>query len=66
VLAARLSEKYAWRTPFTIEAKTCGDSGAEWNYAKRTLRVCYEIAEEFALLYSSYGDHTRSEYAFDR
>jgi hypothetical protein len=51
VLAQRLSDKFAWRAPFAIEAKACGRSGAEWNIATRTMTLCYELAEEFALLY---------------
>jgi hypothetical protein len=66
VLAERISEKYVWRAPFTIEARTCGESGAEWNYRKRTLTVCYEIAEEFAVLYSSYSTDAWPRYASDR
>ena len=51
----RLSEKYVWRAPFTIEAETCGGAGAQWNIATRTLTLCYEMAEEFSALYSRYG-----------
>jgi hypothetical protein len=51
VLAQRISDKYIWRAPFTIEAKACGRSHAEWNLATRTVTICYELAEEFAALY---------------
>ena len=54
-IAQRLADKYAWRAPFVIEATTCGSPSAEWNLATRTLTLCYEMAEDFALLYSSYG-----------
>jgi hypothetical protein len=54
-VAQRLSDKYVWRAPFTIEAKTCGNANADWNLVTRTLTVCYEMAEDFAALYSSYG-----------
>jgi hypothetical protein len=52
-LAQRLSERYAWRAPFAIEARACGRSHAEWNIATRTVTICYELAEELALLFSS-------------
>jgi hypothetical protein len=54
-IAQRLSDKYVWRAPFVIEVTTCGSPGAQWNLATHTLTVCYEMAEDFALLYSSYG-----------
>jgi hypothetical protein len=53
-VADRSSETFAWRAPFTIEAAVCGRSHAEWNPARRTLTVCYELAQEFAFLYQSY------------
>jgi hypothetical protein len=54
-IAQRLSDKYVWRAPFVIEVTTCGSPGANWNLSTHTLTVCYEMAEDFALLYSSYG-----------
>jgi hypothetical protein len=54
VLAQRFSDKYVWRAPFTIEAKTCGRSHAQWNLANRTVTLCYELAEELATLYLAY------------
>ena len=54
-VAQRLSEKYAWRAPFTLEAKTCGGAGADWNLETRTVTLCYEMAEQFSALYSRYG-----------
>jgi hypothetical protein len=54
-IAQRLSDKYVWRAPFVIEVTTCGSPGAQWNLATHTLTLCYEMAEDFAVLYSSYG-----------
>jgi len=54
-IAQRLSDKYVWRAPFVIEAKACGSAGADWNLATHTLTLCYEMAEDFAVLHSSYG-----------
>jgi len=55
IVAERLSDVFVWRAPFAMEAKSCGMSNAEWNLAGRTLTVCYELAQEFAVLYESYG-----------
>jgi hypothetical protein len=55
-IAQRLSDRYVWRAPFVIEVTSCGSPGAQWNLATHTLTVCYEMAEDFAGLYSSYGD----------
>jgi hypothetical protein len=55
IVAERFSDMFAWRAPFTMEAKACGRPHAEWNLARRTLTVCYELAQEFALLYEGYG-----------
>jgi hypothetical protein len=54
-IAAHISNKYALRQSFTIEARSCGAPGAEWNLQERTLVVCYEMAEDFATLHSYYG-----------
>lgn len=59
VIAQRISDTYALRAAFTIEARTCGSPGAEWNLEQRTLVVCYEMAEDFATLHLHYGARTR-------
>lgn len=53
--AERISDTFIWRAPITLEAKTCGSSGADWNVDTRTLSLCYEMLAEFATLYSNYG-----------
>lgn len=55
IVAQRLSDKYAWRAPFSMHAKACGRPRADWNLATRTLTICYELAEDFARLYAAYG-----------
>ena len=54
-VAERLSDVFVWRAPFAMEARSCGTANAEWNLASRTLTVCYELAQEFAVLYERYG-----------
>lgn len=58
-LAQRISDTYALRAGFTIEARACGAPGAEWNLETRTLVVCHEMAEDFATLHLHYGANTR-------
>jgi hypothetical protein len=52
------ASKYAWRKPFAIEARTCGDSGAQWELQEHKIDFCYELANEFASLYKAHGDDT--------
>jgi Putative metallopeptidase len=55
VLAERASDVYAWRKPFHLEMRSCGEPNAHWDLDKREIFVCYELAEEFAQLYRQYG-----------
>ena len=59
VVAQRISDTYALRAAFTIEARACGSPGAEWNLETRTLTVCHEMAEDFATLHLYYGASAR-------
>jgi hypothetical protein len=54
-MAAKMSQKYKWRAPFQIEARSCGYPNAQWNLPTRTLLFCYEMAADFAHLYRKYG-----------
>lgn len=53
-LAEHLSERYAWPRPFVMEMVTCGEVGANWH--SRKLKICYEMAQDFAELYRDYAD----------
>jgi hypothetical protein len=53
-LAEHLGERYAWPQPFVMEMVECGEVGANWH--SRKLKICYEMAQEFAELYRDYGD----------
>ena len=52
----RLADLYAWRKPFTIEARTCGAPGATWSIPEHKMILCYELADEFVQLYKLYGE----------
>jgi hypothetical protein len=45
---------FAWPAPFTMEMQSCGRSDAAWSDKTRTVRVCYELAFDFAQLYRAY------------
>ena len=52
-LAEHVGERYSWPRPFTMEMVTCGEVGANWHSGK--LKICYELAQEFAETYRDYG-----------
>jgi hypothetical protein len=54
-LAAASSEEFVWKAPFTLEMKSCGESGANWNPFTRKVTLCYEMAAELADVYKQYG-----------
>jgi hypothetical protein len=53
-VAQRLSAEFAWPAPFTLAMRSCGAPEAAWSDETRTLRVCYELAFDFAQLYGAY------------
>ena len=53
-LAEHVGERYTWPRPFAMEMVTCGEAGANWH--SRKLKICYEMAQEFAETYRDYGD----------
>jgi len=52
VVADRLSELFAWPVPFALETQTCGFINAQWVTETHKLTICYELADDFADLYS--------------
>jgi hypothetical protein len=57
-LAEFVGERYNWPRPFVMEMVSCGEVGANWH--ARKLKICYELAQEFAELYRDYGDKLKS------
>ena len=53
-VANRSSAEFAWPRPFTLEMRSCGVPEAAWSDENRNLRVCYELAFDFAELYRAY------------
>jgi hypothetical protein len=52
VVADRLSDEFTWPVPFALEAQTCGFINAQWVTETHKLTLCYELADDFADLYS--------------
>jgi hypothetical protein len=55
-VAERAADRYAWRKPFGVEAKSCGEPGANWDIPEHKLVFCYELADEFVQLYKLHGE----------
>jgi hypothetical protein len=51
--ATHAADRYVWPNPFSIVARSCGEANARWS--KRTLTLCYELANEFIELFLDYS-----------
>jgi hypothetical protein len=54
-VAQHLADEFVWPAPFVLEMQSCGAPNAAWDPPTRQLYLCYELAEDFAELYRSYG-----------
>src|SRR6516162_9029533 len=57
-VAQRAAADYAWPVSFNMEMQSCGRPDAIWLDKTRTLRVCYDLAFDFAQLYRAYVPDT--------
>jgi Putative metallopeptidase len=53
-VAERSASRYLWPAPFTMEMLSCSGPNASWDDETRTLKVCYQLAFDFAELYRAY------------
>jgi hypothetical protein len=56
---ARVAEhgaRYAWRKPFAVEVRMCGEPGANWSVPEHKMVFCYELADDFVQLYKLHGE----------
>jgi hypothetical protein len=53
-VAERSASNYVWPAPFTLEMLSCDGPNASWDDDTRTLKVCYQLAFDFAELYRAY------------
>ena len=49
--AAHAADRFAWKRPFSMEARSCGEPNATWTAGTQTMTLCYELAAEFIELY---------------
>lgn len=54
-LADAAADEFTWKAPFTLEMKSCGESGAMWSPVTRKVELCYDMASELADVYRKYG-----------
>jgi hypothetical protein len=45
---------YVWSAPFTLEMRSCDGPNAGWDDETRTVKICYQLAFDFAQLYLAY------------
>jgi hypothetical protein len=60
--AAHAADRFAWKQPFSMEARGCGEPNATWNAGTRTMTLCYELAAEFVELYQGYSKKFKRKY----
>jgi hypothetical protein len=53
-VAERSASTYEWEAPFTMEMQSCDGPNAGWDDETRILKVCYQMAFDFAELYRAY------------
>ncbi len=53
-VAERSASTFAWTAPFTLEMVSCNGPNAGWDDETRTVKVCYQLAFDFAELYRAY------------
>jgi hypothetical protein len=53
-VAERSASVYAWHTSFTLEMLSCDGPNAGWNDETHVLKICYQLAFDFAQLYQAY------------
>jgi hypothetical protein len=54
VLQVLKRDTLAWPQPFVIELQTCGEINARWVSSTRRPTVCYELAQDFGMLYREF------------
>jgi hypothetical protein len=53
-VAERSASGYVWSAPFTLEMRSCDGPNAGWDDETRTVKICYQLAFDFAQLYLAY------------
>src|SRR5262249_8319941 len=53
LIADFATDQVVFRSPFTIEIQSCGESNAQWDVSTHMLTLCYEMVEEYVSLFQS-------------
>jgi hypothetical protein len=51
-LSEHLSDRFALRKPVSLVMEDCGEPGARWDLTDRKIHICYELAVDFADMYT--------------
>ena len=55
------AERYAWPRPITLEMLSCAAPNAQWDFSAGKIFICYELAQDFAMLFRDFGMTTANE-----
>jgi hypothetical protein len=55
------AERYAWPRPITLEMLSCGQPNAHWDLDGHKIVICYELGQDFAMLFRDFGMTTAKE-----
>ena len=55
------AERYAWPRPITLEMLGCGQPNAHWDLDGHKIVICYELGQDFAMLFRDFGMTTAKE-----
>jgi hypothetical protein len=61
ILANFAAEHYVWPRPITLEMTACGQPSAYWDTDVYKLVICYELGQDFAMLFRDFGMTTAQE-----
>jgi len=54
-VASFAAERYVWPRPITLEMRTCGQPNAHWDLPTQKIVICYELGQDFAMLFRDFG-----------
>ena len=60
-VATPAAERYAWPRPIAFEMRACGQPSAYWDTDVYKLVLCYELGQDFVMLFRDFGMTTAPE-----
>jgi hypothetical protein len=49
------ADRYVWPRPITLEMLSCSQPNAQWALSAGKIFICYELAQDFAMLFRDFG-----------